>query len=450
MTGTYHVFRLGHDERTVLTLGPLTLEQGVHNGTRWQQNRNGLTFTFTGFHEYRDQVSGHVWANATATRDVRLIGESVALDAYVVEINPPAGRHEWLFIAKDTGYIVRHDSIEKHRRFVTTFDDYRIFDGIAEPSRVRTVDSYGNEREQTLLSRTLDLTPDPKDVEITPSRRVLVDFPAQVPLVRLPVRFVNGLLVMRMQVGPRYYDFLLDSGAAGIVVDPSVVDDAKLERYGTRIGATLGTFSESTCIIPYMQVGGLRMRSVVSRVLSIPFRADDHTHIAGLIGFDFFADAVVHVDFEHGVVEAIAPASFHPPADAQLVPLALDDKTPVVRARAGGAPGRFVLDTGANRSVFTAAFAQRPDFGGDPVGASARFRAIGGTGNAEAVHIKQFEIGGFGLADPIVDISSADLGAEDIDGTAGSDVLHAFDLYFDYRAAAVYVRRTHKAAARAY
>ena len=442
MSGTYRVYRLGRDERDVTLLGPLQSESGIRNGTRWQQTRNGMTYTYTGIHEGRDALSERVWESDVEGRDVRLIGESVPLNAYVVEIDPAGGRHEWRFIDKRSGNLVRREYIEKQRRFAVTFDDYRTFDGIPEPSRVRTTDSYGNERDLSLLSRTLDMTPDPHDVDISPNRRQLVEFPPGITVARLPVRIVNGLAVIKVHIGLKDYDFLLDSGAAGIVIDPSVVDDDRIETFGTRVGATIGTFTETTGIVTVMSVGVLKMHSVVARVVSIPFHLDAATRIAGLLGFDFFLDTIVHVDFDHGIASAIAPATFKAPPDSIPIPLALDDRTPVVRARADAVTGRVVLDTGANRSLFTPAFASRADLPFDPSSAVAQFRGMGGTGTAETVRLKSFDIAALPLLDPVVDVSNANLGAEDIDGTAGTDLLHAYDLFFDYRSGALYVRRS--------
>jgi len=445
MSGTYHVFRLSKDERDVTLLGPLFYEAGIRNGTRWQQTRNGMTYLYSGVHEARDVRSESAWQTDLDPREVRLIGESVPLNAYVVEIDPPGGRHEWRFLDKRSGNVLRREFLEKGRRYVTTFDDYRTFDGIPEPSRVRTIDSLGNERDLELLSRTLDLTPDSRDVDIPPSRRALVEFPAGVTSVHLPVRVVNGLGVVKVHIGLKDYDFLLDSGAAGIVIDPAIVDDAHLETYGSRVGATIGTFTETTGIVPLMTIGTLHMRAVVARVVSVPFHLDERTHIAGLLGFDFFLDTVVHVDLDHGTANAIAPAAFKPPTDAALIPLALDDRTPVVRARADAVSGRVVLDTGANRSVFTPPFASRADVAFDPGTPVAQFRGLGGVGTGETVRLKSFDIAALSVLDPVVDVSTANLGAEDIDGTAGTDLLHAYDLFFDYRTASLYVRRSKKA-----
>jgi hypothetical protein len=438
-TGNFRVRRIGADYRETTTLGPFTYENGVRGGIRWQQNRNGITFTFSGFHE-RDAISERSWESNDA-RDVRLIGESLPLNAYVVEVDPPNGRHEWLFIDKHSGQIVRRDRLERNRRFITTYDDFKPFDGEALPSRVRTVDSLGNEREQTLLSRALDTTPDPSDVAIPPSRRTLVEFPPGISLARLPARIVNGLIVVRVAVDGRPFDFLLDSGAAGIVIDPIVAETLGLERYGERIGATIGPFPETTTIVPSLNVGLLRMRNVVSRVVPIPFRADDRTRVAGLLGFDFFAEMIVHIDGERGSVDALHPAAFRASADLAALPLGLDDKQPAVRIKIGSVAARVILDTGANRTVLAAAFADRLLSADDkPRPEPEQFRGVGGTGIGETGRLKELELAGVTLAEPVVDVSPADLGFEDIDGLIGTDLMRDYDLFFDYRANAVYAR----------
>lgn len=440
-TGSFRDWRLGKDVREQTVLGQFTFENGLHAGTHWQQNRNGITFTFAGYHE-RDAIDERAWETRDDTDVVRLIGESLAANAYVVEVNPAGGRQEWIFIDKRTGQIVRRERIEKHRRYVTTFEEYKAFDGILEPSRIRTTDSLGNEREQTIVSRLLDSTPDPRDVEIPPTRRAFVEFPAGASTVRLPVRFANGLLVVRVAVNYRFYDFLLDSGAAGIVIDPSIAEAQGLERTGARVGATLGPFAESTALVTNMSVGTLRMRNVVTRVVALPFHADDRTRIVGLLGFDFFADTVIHIDNERSVVEAIAPAAFRPPSDATPVALALDDKQPAMRARVGNVAARLILDTGANRTLIASSFANRADLASERTAqVAARFHSVGGIGTAESIRIHAMDIGNSVIAEPVVDISSADLGLEDIDGVLGSDLMRTYDITFDYRANTVYLRR---------
>jgi len=437
MTGTFRVDRLGKDYRELTTLGPLVYANGMRGGVRWQQNRNGLTFTYAGEHE-RDLTDDRAFSSRE-TADVKLIGEAIEENAYVVQVDPPLGRREWLFIDKRHGQIVRRERIERRSRVITTYEDFKPFDGVLEPSRVKTVDSIGNEREQTIVSRVLDSTPDLPDIAIPPSRP-FVEFPNGVTSVKLPVRFVNGLCVVRVAVDGKPFDFLLDTGAAGIVVDSTLLDLLSLERYGNRIGATFGSYDETTTIVPSLAVGTLRMKNVVTRALSVPFRHDEKTRIWGLLGFDFFADTVIDLDPERGIAEAIAPAAFRAPAESAEAPIALDDKIPAVTTHVGPVAARMVLDTGANRTLLALGFANRADLG-ERSSTIAHFRGVGGMATGEIARIKSLTIGSVDFGSPMVDISSADLGTEDVDGFLGTDIQRQFEWWFNYRENLVYLRR---------
>jgi hypothetical protein len=442
--GDFRVYQLGKDVRAITTLGPMSYQKGVVHGVHWQQDRNGITFVDAGLRDQRDAASERAFRDPSDERDVRLVGESPAFGAYVVEADPPTGVHEWLFIDKRSGLVVRRESVERRSRVTTSYDDYRLFEGVWDPSRVDTIDSLGNEREQLLANRAVDTTPDPRDVEMPPSRRVVEFTEKQTTAVRLPVRFVDGLPVVRVIVGRGAYDFLLDSGAGGIFIDPSIADQQHLERFGKHIGSTVGAFQESMTIVPLVTIGDLRMRNLAARVVTLPFQIDAHTHIVGLLGFDFFADAVVHLDLEHNLAEAIVPEHFHPPTDASSATLSLDDRTPAVHIGAGSTVGRVVLDTGANQTILESAFADRGEFAPDRFETPTRVRGIGGLASAIPTRVPGIEIGGLWLRDVTVDVSNVDLGSDELDGTIGTDLLRSYELWFDYRANAVYLRRARR------
>ncbi len=438
LNGTIRTRRFGRESRTTTTLGPFSSEAGVHAGTRWLQTRNGMTVSWAGLD--LDAISEHVFAAAVPGPDIRVAGEAPILDAYVIEVNPAHGRHEWFFIDRHSGWLVRKDRIERNRRYVITYDDFRPFDGTLVASRIRTVDSLGNESDQTLIARTFD-TVEPHVFEAPPNRRTLVDFPSSNASVRLPVRVVNGLLVARANVNGHSGDFLLDSGSSGIAIDTLAAEGFGLERYGTHANSTVGAYTESASVASSISLGALRLNHVAVRLIPIPFRPDAHTRIVGLLGFDFFADVAMHVDYERGIVDAYPPGAFRAPDAMTPVPVTLGDRTPAIHARVANVVARLRIDTGANRTLLFSAFANRPDVATTRLSKLGSFAGVGGTGRGEIVRVRSIEVANASMSEPIVEVSDDDFAFENADGLLGADLLRNFDLWFDYRAGAVYVRR---------
>jgi predicted aspartyl protease len=442
MQGTFRSRRYLANSVETTTLGPFTALNGVHNGVRWQQNRNGMTFTFAGVHD-RDAISDRAFRLAAPDRpEVHVLGESPANGAYVVEVQPPLGRHEWLFFDKKTGELVRRERVERDRRYTTTYENFRTFDGDPTPTRVHTVDSLGNERDQQLVARTTETTADLRRFEPPPSRRTLVEFPAHTGNVRLPARLVNGLFVVRVNIANHGYDFLLDTGASGVIIDTTFAESLGLERFGSRNGNTAGTYVESTATVPQMSIGPLRMERIVTRVVPLPFRPDASSRIVGLLGFDFFEDVVAHVDFANGAVEVASAQDGPRPAGIPTLALALDDKSPLARASVDeSVAARLVLDTGANRTLLFAPFCDRAALAYDRLATTVRYRAVGGLGTGVLARFRSIAVGGTALANPTVEVASDNLGTEDTDGIIGTDLMRSLDVTFDFRNAVAYVRR---------
>ncbi|HYK52368.1 MAG TPA: hypothetical protein VEV38_02450, partial [Candidatus Eremiobacteraceae bacterium] len=105
-SGTYTEIDSGDDYIETTQLGPTTTSSGAYHGREWRQNENGYTRVVSGIHEEEER------SDAALTRaikgenlgTVRLLGEIESPErAYIVEVNPSAGRHEWLFIDASTG-----------------------------------------------------------------------------------------------------------------------------------------------------------------------------------------------------------------------------------------------------------------------------------------------------------------------------------------------------------
>jgi len=449
LSGSYVEVTSGDDYRAVLTLGPLVSMTGRWHGQSWRQDENGLTVLRQDIHQ-KTAISESAIDYAldhpqSPGRGIELVGETSApVHAYVVRIHPDGGRLIWLFFDAASGLIDREESVVAERRTVTNYDDFRPIDGEMHAWHHHISDGHANNDEDwTLVSLHNDVPVAAADLEIPADRRTLVEFPAGETQVRLPARVVNGRVIVRLSIAGRGLDFLLDSGAGDIALDSSMAQALHLTAFGKVTQEIAGQFDRSTAIVPEIRIGDLQMHDVI--VSTIPFQSQPTAdiRIVGLLGFDFFKDAVVRIDYAHGTVDAFAPASFAPPPAAVSLPVALDDGVPLVSVQIGDDEGdHFILDTG---SVFTIIFsgfaADHPDAVADQGGGLAERReyptlaqGIGGQVLLVPTEIKALRFAGTQFDYPQVYVTHAAraLEREDEDGLIGAPTLQRFVVYFDY------------------
>jgi hypothetical protein len=445
LDGTREMLSSDDGFREDISLGPFTTAAGRLHGVRWSQNENGLVRRESGAHR-RDEVSRAALAAASSgSHYVRVIGEvATPKPAFVVEVDPPGGRHEYLFFDKDTLLMTRMEAASVDRRVVTTYDDFRTTRGLTEPWHVHSSDGLEfNDVDEKLNSIDFDRPVDENRLVIPTDRRRVVEFPA--PSVSLGARIVEDRVIVPIKIAGRTIDLQLDSGAAGILIDRSVLDALHLKSFGRGTGTTAGTYVETRSVVPDLALGSVHMRDVV--VSSIPFAQSvgEKAPIAGLLGFDFIEGVVVHIDYMHGTVEITDPASFSPPPGARSAEIALDDGVPFVAVGVGDAVGRhFILDTGADRSMLFSAFAKQyprevADQGlGQAITASFPFvietAGVGGDVKARPLQVRSMTVAGFALARWLflVTEDARSFEGEDLDGLIGQDFLRNFDVYLDY------------------
>ena len=178
--------------------------------------------------------------------------------------------------------------------------------------------------------------------------------------VKLPARIVDDQVIVTVRIKDRPVNLVLDSGSSDVVVDDEVLSDLGLRTVGNWTGAVAGTFAESRAVVDNLSIGNLLLPRVVVSSLPLAQMASDGTVIGGLLGFDFFASCIVHIDYAHGTAEVIDRAAFTPPQGAAKLQVSFDDAVPTFTATIGNAPaGHMILDTGADRSVLFSTFERR-------------------------------------------------------------------------------------------
>ena len=189
-----------------------------------------------------------------------------------------------------------------------------------------------------------------------PPGRFLLRWPAADALgrtvVRVPFTYLGGEILVRAKVGGREVNALLDSGAGVTAVDALLPAGASFRPSleVTGVAATqkvrLG-FGELSAI----ELGDLRAEHVPTVSVPIPALETFGAQRPELIlGYSFFASAVIRVDYiRHEVLIAkSADGSFTKAGAPRSVPLRILGNKMVVDGVVEGMPAAFQVDTGSN------------------------------------------------------------------------------------------------------
>ncbi|MEO6836563.1 MAG: aspartyl protease family protein [Candidatus Tumulicola sp.] len=453
MAGTERLERADLNYHSRITEGPFVDRYGQYQGTRWHQDANGFT-TETSQIDARSFYAVRVLEDAADPKnDVTMLGDSTgAHPAWVLQIKRSGYRHpEWIFYDKVTAQVVRVEFVGSRHRIVETYDDFRTTQGLTEPWRIHSSDGFStNDDDETLQSLAIGGPVDAADLAVPARGTPLLKLDA--PSVTVPVTIAGDRIVIPVRMGGHTVDFIVDSGADGIVIDTDVVEALNIKQYGRTTNETAGTYVESAVVLPKMMIGALTLENV--HAISLPFVAwtDAGTPIAGLLGFDFIADVVWHVDYLHGTMEALNPAGFIPPKNARAFAVTFDDRVPTLGASIAGINATaLVVDTGADRSTLFSAFAQAhvgriSDQGlGTAMQAAFPFvddfYGVGGKVDFRPVQAGPFVFGPWTFPKWLfyVTQNAPSFEIEDYDGLIGQDFLRNFDLYLDYPHSKIYL-----------
>ena len=450
LTGTRDGWRDGVDYRVTEVLGPDTESYGVSGGRHWQQNANGQITFENGLHE-RD-ATDEAALRTTSSAGVTLLGRTGSpVDAYVVKVDPPGGRLEYVFYDAKTWLIDRVEAVRNGRRTTTTFGDYRLTKGLTEPWHLHWTDGFAsNDGDEILQSLAMGDPVAAAQIAVPAPGPPL--FAAPPTWTAIPATIEDDRIVIDAKLGGHSVHFLMDSGAGGIVIDREIVDALGIKRYGKMTGETAGAYAESSAVIPEFAVGSLSLHNVHVRALPFVQYAADGKPVAGLLGYDFISNAVWHIDYQHGTVEVIDPQAFVPPAGAKALSVRFDDRVPTVAASLANAPvPAFIVDTGADRSALFSSFLQAGGKGISDRGLGTSMRAawpfvddmegVGGSVDYRPLQAGPLALGAWSFPKWLflVTQNAPSFEFEDYDGLIGQDMLRNFDLYLDYAHSKLYL-----------
>ena len=432
------MIRSGKNSRVDDGAGPFSSASGSYNGQQWYQNANGETVL--------EQPERSGIDEESTTTSVRRVSQPI--DAYVISTANACGEGEKDYVDPVTYRVVRRERISATDTTVTVFDDFRKSSGFVRPWHWTIRDGHPeNDTEYRVIADEVNVSD--ADVRVPPNRRILVEFPAGKTTVELPAREFEGQFIVRVQIGSRGYDFILDTGASGIAMDDDVVRDIGLKSYGTySSGINAGRYTGSRAIVPEMSVGELKMHDVVVHTIPHVGYGDNKVYKSvGLLGFDFIGDVALSLDYLNGRVSATTPEAFSPPKDRQAfeIPVRFGQGEPETEVAINGVPGeRFFIDTGwggANMAVFDYFARRHPEAmrGAVFLQNQPRFMGVGGEVAMTPYKFDTVKLGKIVFKDFIAyRVASTKAYSYGADGVIGVGFLQLFTIYTDYAHSTIY------------
>jgi hypothetical protein len=421
----------GGDFRATVAVGSAHYDAGRLRGVRWRGDANGIVHGLFADQQgdALDRLPQSLFPFDPKTCE--LAGETGGTNPAWVIVDRPSGEPpSWFFVDEKSGLIVREETREGRRVFVTTFDHFAPVAGVQRP-RHWHISDHDARNDLDVAVETIAPGTVP-DAAVTLPVQQHVFAPAVGPLetVELPARFHDGRVTVAVDVGGRSEHFILDTGTASITLDAGEARrfDPLLEH----------------AIVPRISVGPLEMGDV--SVLAIPSGVN-------ILGYDFFFGHVVRIDYLHQRVEVLsheAAASVFADPNTVVLPANVDYGLPLVHVALGPlASDAFAVDTGSPDLYAFAQFARRnaAEIAAHWSGTGRNFVVdyLEGSVEISPCQVAEFTLGPFRFknTDMGVEVQSkmADALAIPFDGIIGTRVLTNFDLYFDYDHSRIGLRR---------
>ncbi len=433
----------GKNGRTTYSGGGFSRSNGTFDGQDWTEDENGIVTLDSNF---RTKVDPNVLALKhpdDPKYNVRVLGMTqTAPAAYVIELNPPDGFDQLRYYDATTWLLQRIVSYTRDRfRHVADFSGYRSVFGRMQAFSIH---SYDGRPQNDDTSTVLSFEKVPANVDFSiPYSTPIFTTPSNSP-VQVPARFTPQGIIIRAIVNGRGLDFLLDSGASGLFIDPGVAHELGLTAFG-RSAETIGggDIDYGRVRIAKMTIGSLDLNNVVFTTAPMDDTVGG-SRIVGLIGFDFLASGIFGIDFKAQRLTLYPRDHFDPKAMGLIgVPLQLDDGVPRADVWMEGVLGHFMVDTGSGNLLIYHDFAQKlPSVVSDSSnGLQYSIRTVGGSLSSNLVDISNLVFGRVEFRSAqAIEPSSSTFDTRDYDGLIGRDVLSCYSLYFDYNDGTLYVK----------
>jgi len=442
LSGDFHSWRRGDDERDDERLGP-RVETTFRRGTRiWVRNANGNVRELHGVLLRRALTDQFVDSGAFlhAPDRVRFAGFGTigGKRMWRIEVNAVGGEPETLWIGVDDGLPARSEYVDGDGTTEVDLSDWRTVDG--QKIAFHSVTTDGDHAFDLVEQTTAVVIGQPiADEQFVPlvSRTFASDGVQTVPLVQ-----IGSHIGCTVSIDGEAYAFLIDSGAQSVIVDAHAAQRMHLDEQGAlEVRGAVRAGGLHIARLPHLSIGGASLDDLIVSTIDLQSSAGGGA-VDGILGYPFFASGLVQLDFADNVMRFGPPGSFDPPGER--VPLDVDREIPEATVRLNGTVDTpFIVDSGNSGEVLL----YRPFLDSHPgivpaSGSHSVNYGVGGSDETYRTHLDSLRIGSVALDHLTVDVVLASSGAfaDRVDGgNLGLEVLRRFIVTFDLGNGAMYL-----------
>ncbi len=446
LSGAYHEWATNDSHRSDANLGP-RVARTLQIGDRFYLlDENGIERELLGVLLRRSKTQAWIDSGDFATaRNCCVLRESTTIEGApvdVIDVTADGGDTETLALSSDTGLPRRLTFDDDDARTSIDFSDWRTVAG--HRFAFKSVTSDGDkafDSTQLTTTVTVDQPIDKTVFAVPPGRRIEMTGSQTIPLT-----FRDGHYYVSAKINGRPYTFLLDTGAQNIVLDQHVAEELHLPAFGDlEASGAKRTGGLHIVVLDDFEVGLGKLRHIVATAIDLHGSTAGAFSIDGILGYPFFASALVKIDPAGRTMTFGPPGSFAP--EGERLDVDVDRAIPEASLRVNGSmDAPFIIDTGNAADVLL--YKPFVDRHGGVVPFSSNMRNSYGIGGITASYRSTLDELGFGSI-PIyhidTDVMQSTRGAfaDRFDaGNVGLGVLKNFVLTFDLPDHALYVARS--------
>jgi hypothetical protein len=265
-------------------------------------------------------------------------------------------------------------------------------------------------------------------------------------------------LIIKLKIndkGP--FNFILDTGVGlMIITDPKLVDSLSIPNKRTLKIPGLGEGEDSEAYVTSnlaVDIPGLVSYDIAAAILKKDvFNLSGYAGmpIHGLLGYEFFNNMAVKIDFQDSTVTVCRPKDLKPMRRSSKIPMSVEDRKPYIDAKAimpGIAPfkTKLVVDLGAGHPVSIERYIKNYGLPQKFISSANLGIGLNGPINGFISRLEEFDLGKFRIKKVLASFPNDDNNQGNLsvkrDGNLGTGILKRFTVIFDYPDSVLYLKQ---------